>query len=427
MTTSSDGSHWGPRPAHPVLELAQSVSDALDAVGGVDPGWMRTAEKAEALRELDRARDRLAAVELALLGKAEDVAADDGARSPAAWLAGQARRDYGTCAASQRVAESLLRWPRIEDALRRGAINLDQARVMLTALDALPRDLVPQPLLLKAEALLVDEAPPLTPRQLRALGERLLAILAPDVLEEEERRRIEAEMAAARTRTRLGTRSNGDGTSTLTAVLPDASVQRLLAVLDAIASPRREHTARGLGVTDPATGRRLPGDQVRGHAFSALLERLDPDQLPRHGGTATTVMVTISLTDLRSSLGVGQLATGGTVSAGEARRLACSGGIIPVVLGGRSEILDLGRSQRLFSPAQRRAMALRDRECRAEGCSVPAAWCEAHHHRQPWSRGGRTDLADGRLLCSWHHHRAHDPAYDTSHLPNGDVRFHRRR
>jgi hypothetical protein len=71
-------------------------------------------------------------------------------------------------------------------------------------------------------------------------------------------------------------------------------------------------------------------------------------------------------------------------------------------------------------------MIIRDRQCRAEGCTIPAAWCEAHHWATPWSQGGRTDLNDGLLLCSWHHHRAHDHTYDTNRTPNGDVRFSRR-
>jgi hypothetical protein len=95
------------------------------------------------------------------------------------------------------------------------------------------------------------------------------------------------------------------------------------------------------------------------------------------------------------------------------------------VLGGRSEPLDLGRSRRLFSPAQRKALRLCDKECRAEGCTVPAAWTDAHH-LDPWSKGGRTDLADGILLCGHHHRLAHDPAYDHTRLANGDYRFHRR-
>nr|WP_280139621.1 HNH endonuclease signature motif containing protein [Nocardioides lianchengensis] len=113
------------------------------------------------------------------------------------------------------------------------------------------------------------------------------------------------------------------------------------------------------------------------------------------------------------------------MTAGEARRLACTANLVPAVLGAKSEILDLGRSQRLYNRSQRRAMGLRDRECRAEGCHVPAPWCEAHH-LTPWSAGGRTDLDDGVLLCSRHHHHIHDPAYDAEHLLEGKFRFHRK-
>jgi hypothetical protein len=136
--------------------------------------------------------------------------------------------------------------------------------------------------------------------------------------------------------------------------------------------------------------------------------------------------VTIDLDVLRSGLGLAETSTGEVISAGEARRLACTAGILPVVLGGAGEVLDLGRSRRLFSPAQRKALAIRDRHCRAEGCDIPAAWCEAHHATNPWSRKGRTDLDNGLLLCSFHHHRAHDVHYDGSRLPNGDVRYTRR-
>ncbi|PWN00827.1 HNH endonuclease, partial [Nocardioides silvaticus] len=87
--------------------------------------------------------------------------------------------------------------------------------------------------------------------------------------------------------------------------------------------------------------------------------------------------------------------------------------------------LDLGRTRRLFSPAQRKAMRWRDQHCRAEGCTIPAGWCEAHH-LDPWANGGNTDLDRGVLLCSWHHHRAHDPTHTAEKLPNGDIRFHRR-
>ena len=168
------------------------------------------------------------------------------------------------------------------------------------------------------------------------------------------------------------------------------------------------------------------GPHRLGEAFCALLERMPEADLPRHGAVATTVMVLIDLDDLRAETGVGELGSGERLTASEVRRLACQAQVLPAALGRDSEVLDLGRSSRLFKPAQRKAMAIRDRRCRAEGCSIPAAWCEAHHWGIPWSRGGLTDLKDGVLLCSWHHHRAHDARYDGQRMPTGEVRFNRR-
>ncbi|MEO5651206.1 MAG: HNH endonuclease signature motif containing protein, partial [Marmoricola sp.] len=112
-------------------------------------------------------------------------------------------------------------------------------------------------------------------------------------------------------------------------------------------------------------------------------------------------------------------------SATEARRLACAAGIIPVVLGGAGQVLDVGRRRRFHTGAQRIAMAVRDHGCTAQGCDRPPAMCHAHHDR-PWSQGGNTDLKTGRLLRGHHHRRIHDPAYTSTHHPNGKVTFHRR-
>lgn len=90
------------------------------------------------------------------------------------------------------------------------------------------------------------------------------------------------------------------------------------------------------------------------------------------------------------------------ISAATARRLAADAEIIPVVMGGPSEILDQGRAMRLFTTAQRRAMALRDGGCVWPGCHAPPGWCEAAH-RLSWLDGGATDLDNGVLLCPFHH------------------------
>ena len=126
-----------------------------------------------------------------------------------------------------------------------------------------------------------------------------------------------------------------------------------------------------------------------------------------------------------AAAGVCTLDTGGRISASEARRLACAAGVIPIVLGGRGQVLDVGRRRRLHTEAMRLAMGVRDGGCTAVDCEVPPGLCHAHHNIG-WSQGGHTNVKHGRLICPHHHRRIHDPRYQTKHLPGGKISFHRR-
>ncbi|WP_062213266.1 HNH endonuclease signature motif containing protein [Demequina oxidasica] len=121
---------------------------------------------------------------------------------------------------------------------------------------------------------------------------------------------------------------------------------------------------------------------------------------------STTVVVRMTLTDLQDGSGVAEIDGGGQpVSSSAARRMAANGGVIPVVLGTDSEVLDLGRESRPFNYRQRIALIERDGGCAF--CGAPPAYTEAHHIKW-WARDqGRTDLENGVLLCSVCHHRIH--------------------
>ena len=164
-----------------------------------------------------------------------------------------------------------------------------------------------------------------------------------------------------------------------------------------------------------------------GSAFVELLEHLPTDRLG--GKVAATVVVTIDHDQLREALGAAHLDTGNDLSASEARRLACSAGILPAVLDGSTLPLDLGRTKRFFTESQRVALATTYDSCAADGCDRPFAWSELHHE-DPWARGGATDLSLGVPLCGTHHQRAHDPRYDHRVHTDTDgrkcVTFHRR-
>ena len=398
-------------------EPIATIEAALDELLSTDPVFLTTVEKQHALTRVARLTARLEAFKLRVLAVADDVAEATGSRSAARWLADETRQAHGTVRSEFALATALdARWGQVGAALATGTVNVAQARVLVGALDALPKSL-DDSLRVKAESYLVEQAEQFGPRELRRLGRGVLEHLAPEIADEADYQRLLAEERRAHAATRLSFQPRGDGSTDLHARIPDHVASRLRTYLEAFTSPRRTP----LGDVDA-----LPVARRRGEAFCALLENLRDTGLPLHGGSATSVMVTLDLDTLVSGLGVADTSTGERVTAEQVRRLACQARIIPVVLGRKGEVLDLGRSARLFSPAQRKAMAIRDKQCTADGCSIPAAWCEAHHAKQPWSQGGRTDLADGKLLCSFHHHRAHDPAWQTHHHANGATTFHRR-
>ncbi len=403
---------------HPVLACVETVGVALKETADVSVTFMEPADKRTVLLELARLEAQLMALRLRVMAVSDDVALAEGARDVAALLTHHTRTDDRTDRRDLALAQGLdRRWSQVAAALGRGDLNVAQAQVIVRALEELPAEKVSAEVLRDAEAHLVAQAAFFGPRELRRLGRRVLEVVAPEVAEQHEAEQLAAEERHAERRTSLVSTRLGDGSTRITISVLDAVATRLFTYLEAFTSPRHLTTGEG---------DRIPVDRKRGQAFCSLLESLDPARVPAHGGDATTLIVTVTLDDLRKELGTAQVGASDRLSAGEVRRLACAGKIIPAVLGGKSEVLDLGRSARLFRPAQRKAMILRDGGCCAEGCTIPAAWCEAHHWGTPWSRGGRTDLEDGLLLCSWHHHRAHDSVYDTSRMPNGDVRFSRR-
>ena len=148
--------------------------------------------------------------------------------------------------------------------------------------------------------------------------------------------------------------------------------------------------------------------------------------LPSVNGSPFTLVVTIGYDALMSGLGVAVTDTGHRISAAEARRLACRAGIIPLVLGGDSMPLDVGRERRLFDRHQKVAINHRYAGCAAHNCDRPPAWME-YHHEDPWHQGGHTDASKGISLCPPHHRMAdHPQTYDMHRLPNGKIRFSRR-
>ena len=172
--------------------------------------------------------------------------------------------------------------------------------------------------------------------------------------------------------------------------------------------------AHGCGVADCAHDGRDPRDHGS-RMWDALVEacrRLaDTDVPPSSHGSRPRVVVTVDHDTLRQRVGdrVGSAGLGGLdsrLSAGAVRRLACDAEVLPVVLSGRSEVLDVGRAHRLVTPPIWQALVIRDRHCAFPGCSRPPVACDVHHLRH-WVDGGTTALDNLVLLCRAHHTTVH--------------------
>lgn len=418
----------GGSSAHAVVRFTESLAGALDRLGGT-PAWSMTkAEQREALVRLRRERARLAELELRVLVAADrnEVGLDSGATSTAAWLGHETKSSRQSCFRDLHLARALdERFEMTRRALAAGELDVEKAAIVVRAVEALTEehDDLPPDTREAAEAHLVELAARFDAPTLRQLGKRLFEVVCPGAADAAEGRRLAEEERRARRLAYLTVRDNGDGTSEGRFRLPTLQAQLLTKAVQALTAPRRI----GPGRVDPETGRKLSSSTLAGHGLMDLLENhLDVGSLPSVNGSPFSLVVTVGLDALRTGLGVATVDTGARISAGEARRLACKAGIIPMVLDGESMPLDVGREKRLFDRYQKIAINHRDRGCAAVNCDRPPAWVE-FHHEHAWRDGGGTDVRHGIALCPPHHHMAdHPDSWNMRRMPDGGVRFSRR-
>jgi hypothetical protein len=402
-----------------------TVRAAVSDLDGTSLLGLDAAATGDALVALGRLRAQVSELELRVLAHAAQVHVEevDGSTSTAAWLAQHTHTTVRTARRATHLANALERYRLLAAGMASGAVNLEQAEVIARSLDALPLDLAAW-IRTEAERTLVDLAATHDARSLRVLGERILHLVAPEVGVAHEAALLDAAERTAEKATCLTLSPDGTGKVHGRFTLPDLHAGMLRKLLTALVVHEQPPADAAL---DGSPVPRRPSHQQLGQAFCEHLERLDGRDVPDLStGAGPTLVVTMTLETLRGGLAAATLDTGDRLSAHTARRLACEAGIVPVVLGGRSKVLDVGRRRRLFTKAQRLALVVRDQHCTATGCQTPAWFCHAHHD-DPWSHGGPTNLTNGRLLCPSHHRRAHDPRYDAWVTPDDQVRFTLRR
>jgi 5-methylcytosine-specific restriction protein A len=189
--------------------------------------------------------------------------------------------------------------------------------------------------------------------------------------------------------------------------------EALATALDALCLPRGPEDERTAG-------------QRRADALGEICARvLDSGQLPQCGGERPHLNVIIPLAELEQRARTASLDFGARLSAADLRMLAGDARVVPVVLGGAGQPLDVGRARRAIPDGLRRVIAARDRGCAKPGCGRPASWCEIHH-LEAWEKGGETAVHNCVMLCRFHHRLLHRESGWQVHIRNGTrSSFHR--
>ncbi len=412
------------------MELIEAFADPT----GVEPWRLGETELVSVTGALSQHIVECEALRVRLVADLESrgTAKATGAGSTAAWLAGTTRMAPGAATGIVKLGQALAEWTDTAEALKLGRISTAHAKVIVGFFAHLP-DGVPPDALPECERYLLDAAVTDNPVELARRAAALHHLLEPVEGSVPDAENVELnELHAATT---LG------GRGMVRANVDAETMEMLLTALSALSAPRP-----GL---DGSADRRSAGRR-QADAFTELLRRyLNSGGSPVEGYERPHLSLLIHAADLASDdatqdtpTDVGSPAAEseqpprpapdrgayeamfgpragapgwmpwlGPISAASARRIACDCELTAILLDDDGVPLNLGRSQRLVSPQQRRALIARDHGCAFPGCNRPPAWTQAHHIRH-WIDGGTTDLANLVLLCTVHHRVIHHNGWD---------------
>ena len=357
------------------------------------------------------------------------------------WLRREARCSDATAARLVSLARRLHTDPErplhsTAAALREGSLTCEQAAAVADSTAAGPAEVVAD-----VEAALVRHGSHLGATELRRVGLGVARRLAEQAGDSVPARLAESGDRYLRLRTTVGGRVAVDG------ILEPDTGRLLGASLDPLAAPTPlpapAPAPDGSLVPDPRTA----GQRRHDALHEALTLLAATGALPEQGGARPTVQVLVDARDCQATT-----VEGDRLSDASMRRHACDAEVswvgvrrrrtqcresdeaqalaalhrelddLPPALGGLpAQVLAAGRSSRLVTAAQRRALVARDRGCTVPGCLAPPSRCHAHHVRH-WIDGGPTNLDNLTLLCPSHHRYLHEQEAAREALPHAPPR-----
>ncbi|BBX16333.1 hypothetical protein MDUV_11930 [Mycolicibacterium duvalii] len=417
-------------------DAVAAVRAAVDAVAACEVDLLTRPELLEALDDLETLGCRLPAVRHRLLGRlqTETTPQQMGAKSWKEVLSVRWRISRGE--AGRRLTEAALLAPRqpvtgpalppvlaaTAVAQAHGLINAEHVEVIRKAVNKLP-GFVDTTTCEQFEVDLVRKAVRVGPKELKDAAARTLFLLDQDGPAPDERER-------ARKRGVSVSKQRPDGTVDVSATLtPEA-----WAVWEAIFA---KHAAPGMCNPDdpePCTSGTPSQAQIdddhrslaqRQHDALVAAGRiaLMSGKLGQLNGLPVSIIIRTTLQDLESRAGVGTTGGGTVLPITDVIRMAAHANhYLAVFDRATGSALNLFRTRRTASPAQRIMLIARDGGCTKPGCTVGAYGCQVHHDTD-WCRGGNTNVDELALACGPDNRSVDDNGGWTTHITNGDVEW----
>ncbi len=393
-------------------EVLAEIECLLGAVDHSARGLATDAERLQLLQTAVRVAGQGTALVQQLAGEVVTTEAAEHAHGTSAgsWLAETTLLTRKEASALLYAGRELSRFPAVAAATLDGVVLPQQARAITRVLSDLSEDF-PASVTCEAEELMVGYAEQFNSAELSQLSRHLLEVLAPEIAEASDAERLEREYQQAVRNRHLDFQHDGHGTTHLRGALPTVDAQALIQLVDSYAA----QATRAVEAIDPLQP--IPSrSQRQADGLMAIVHHHAQQALaPNHGGDRPRVVVMLDYQKLKQGcIDARLLSAGEPISASALRQLACDADVLPAVLNGPTQPLDVGRTQRLVTGPIRAALELRDRGCAFPGCRKPPSACHAHHII-PWWLGGVTALVNLVLLCP-HHHNIVEP----SRLPGAD-------
>lgn len=162
----------------------------------------------------------------------------------------------------------------------------------------------------------------------------------------------------------------------------------------------------GYGVREDGSAVNLVREQPTARSwiyerFATLISRISMKEAQK--GSPYALVVTAKASDLANNIGEATTGSGARFPMNNLVRDGLNGTVFFHLMDETARTVEVRTENRFANKNQTAIITARDRGCVFPGCDAPAGWCDVNHI-VPHSEGGRTEINNMCLVCSFHHH-----------------------